>query len=265
MTINYAGSTALITGASAGLGAEFARQLAARGANLILVARRTDRLDALANELTAKHGVTVTALSADLTKHGAASAIAKQIAERGLDVSTLINNAGFGTHGAFKDSDAGRVSNEVALNVTALTELTQAFYPTLLKRGTGALVNVASTGAFQPVPLMAVYGATKAYVLSFTEALWFEAKDSGLRVLALCPGATETEFFDVAGDAARIGAFETPEKVVSLTLKTLDRPNAGPSIISGARSKVMAWSERLVSRRTVVNLSGSLSARPAKS
>jgi hypothetical protein len=264
MTINYAGSTALVTGASAGLGAEFARQLAARGANLILVARRTDRLEALADELTAKHGVSVTVLSADLAKHGAASALAKQVVERGLDVSTLINSAGFGTHGAFKDADADRVSNEVALNVGALTELTRAFYPNLLNHGTGALVNVASTGAFQPVPLMAVYGATKAYVLSFTEALWYESKDSGLRVLALCPGATETEFFDVAGEAARIGAFETPEKVVALTLKTLDRPNAGPSIISGARSKVMAWSERLVSRRTVVNLSGSLSARPAK-
>jgi short-subunit dehydrogenase len=264
MTINYAGSTALITGASAGLGAEFARELAARGANLILVARRTDRLDALASELTEKHKVTVTTLPADLAKPGAASALAQQIADRGLDVTTLINNAGFGTHGEFLTADPNRVSNEVALNVTALTDLTRAFYPMLVKHGTGALVNVASTAAFQPVPLMAVYAATKAYVLNFTEALWYEAKGSGLRVLALCPGATRTEFFEVAGENARIGDYQTAEQVVGLAIKTLDRPNAGPSIISGARNKITAWAERLVSRRALVGMSGTLSARPAR-
>lgn len=264
MTIDYKNSTALVTGASSGLGEEFAKRLAARGANLILVARRADRLESLAAELRAKYNVTVTPLSADLTKPNAASTLAAEVAARGLSVNTLINNAGFGTHGSFADADPARVSDEVTLNVTALTELTRVFYPELLKHANGALVNVASTAAFQPVPLMAVYAATKAYVLSFTEALWFEAKDSGLRVLALCPGATRTEFFDIAGENARIGAVQTSEEVVAVAMKTLDQRNAGPSVISGGRNKVLAWGERFVPRRSLVAMSGGLSARPSK-
>ncbi|MEJ1230140.1 MAG: SDR family oxidoreductase [Galbitalea sp.] len=197
--IDYRGSTVVITGASSGLGAEFAAQLAARGANLILVARRADRLEALGGDLEARHGVTVTPLPADLTAPGAASALAERVKKLGLPVHSLINNAGFGTHNLFQDEDADRIAQEVTLNVSAVVDLTKAFYPELLQHGSGVLVNVASTAAFQPIPRMAIYGASKAFVLSFTEALWYEARPSGLRVLALCPGATTTEFFDVAG------------------------------------------------------------------
>ena len=264
MTIDYKNSTALVTGASSGLGAEFARRLAARGANLILVARRADRLETLAAELRTQYGVTVTPVSADLGKPGAAAALHADIQKRGLTVNTLINNAGFGTHGAFKDADPARVSQEISLNVNTLAELTRAFYPELITSGNGALVNVASTAAFQPVPLMAVYAATKAFVLSFTEALWQEAKGSGLRVLTLCPGATKTEFFEIAGEDARIGEFQTSEQVVGLAMKVLDQRNGGPSVISGGRNKFLAWGERFVSRRRLVAMSGALSARPAR-
>jgi hypothetical protein len=147
--VDYRGSTVLITGASSGLGAEFARQLAARGANVVLVARRKDRLDALATELETAHGVTVTAIEADLTVPNAAAAVADRLDSLGLSVHSLINNAGFGTHNAFSDEDADQIHNEVTLNVTALVDLTKRFWPELIRGGSGVLVNVASAAAFQ--------------------------------------------------------------------------------------------------------------------
>ena len=260
MTLDYRGTTALITGASSGLGAEFARQLAARGANLVLVARRLERLDSLASELTASHGITATAVAADLAAPGAAADLHAALGERGIRISTLINNAGFGTRSRFENEDAGRIHEEISLNVTALVELTHVFYAQL-QAGHGALVTLASTAAYQPVPQMAVYGASKAFVLSFTEALWYENKDTGLSVLALSPGATRTEFFDVAGAGARVGDFEEPADVVGLALSTLDGKNPPPSVISGGRNRAMAIASTLAPRRTVVNLTGSMTDR----
>jgi uncharacterized protein len=256
--IDYPGSTVLITGASSGLGAEFAAQLAARRANLILVARRKDRLDALKSELETRHGITATVIAADLTVPDAASELAGRVATLGLPVHSLINNAGFGTHDAFSDEDAAQIHSEVTLNVTALVDLTKTFWPDLLAHGAGVLVNVASAAAFQPIPRMAIYGATKAFVLSFTEALWYEAKGSRLKVLALCPGATETEFFDTSGPGARIGNAAPPDAVVRLALKTLDRRNPPPSVIHGFGTRAQVWSERLISRRLLVTASGAL-------
>ncbi len=256
--IDYRGSTVVITGASSGLGAEFAAQLAARGANLILVARRADRLEALGGDLEARHGVTVTPLPADLTAPGAASALAERVKKLGLPVHSLINNAGFGTHNLFQDEDADRIAQEVTLNVSAVVDLTKAFYPELLQHGSGVLVNVASTAAFQPIPRMAIYGASKAFVLSFTEALWYEARPSGLRVLALCPGATTTEFFDVAGPEARIGGLQTSPQVVRAALRALDRRNPPPSIVSGRANAAQTVGERLIPRRALVSMVGLL-------
>jgi uncharacterized protein len=261
MPIDYRGTTALITGASSGLGDEFARQFAARGANLILVARRADRLETLAVELRAKHGITVTAIPADLAALGAAETLRDRVAELGLEVYTLVNSAGFGTKNRFENEDAARVREEVDVNVGAVVDVTHAFYPELLRHGNGALVNVSSTASFQPVPLMAVYAATKAFVLSFTEALWYEAKGSGLRVLALCPGATRTEFFDIAGEDARIGGLETAAQVVTTALRALDRRNPPPSVISGRANAAQAFAERFAPRRTVVSMAGKLSER----
>jgi short-subunit dehydrogenase len=254
--IDYRGSTVLVTGASSGLGAEFAAQLAARGANLILVARRADRLEALKTELAAKHGVTVTAIPADLTAAGAASTLAAKITKLGLPVHSLINNAGFGSHNLFEDEDATRVHEEVALNVAAVVDLTKAFYDELLRHGTGVLVNVASTAGFQPIPRMAVYGASKAFVLSFSEALWFEARPHGLKVIALCPGATETEFFDVAGPKARAGRVQSASTVVRTALRALDRRNPPPSVVTGFTNVAATIAERVMPRRALVSAAG---------
>jgi short-subunit dehydrogenase len=250
--IDYRGSTVLITGASSGLGAEFAAQLAARGANLILVARRADRLETLKSDLAAKHGVTVTAIPADLTAAGAASTLAAKITKLGLPVHSLINNAGFGSHNLFEDEDAARIREEVALNVAAVVDLTKAFYDELLRHGTGVLVNVASTAGFQPIPRMAVYGASKAFVLSFTEALWFEARPRGLKVIALCPGATETEFFDVAGPKARAGRVQSASTVVRTALRALDRRNPPPSVVTGFTNVAATIAERVMPRRALI-------------
>jgi short-subunit dehydrogenase len=258
--IEYRGSTVLITGASSGLGAEFARQLAARGANLVLVARRADRLEALKSVIESKHDVSATVVVADLAVAGAASALAAELTRRGLPVHSLINNAGFGSHNPFEQEDAGRISQEVALNVAAVVDLTKAFYDELLTHGSGVLINVASTAGFQPVPRMAVYGASKAFVLSFTEALWFEAKPSGLKVIALCPGATETEFFDVAGPEARTGRVQSAATVVRAALHALDRRNPPPSVVTGFTNVAATIAERVMPRRALVNSVGRLTS-----
>ncbi|MGX5682607.1 SDR family NAD(P)-dependent oxidoreductase [Schumannella luteola] len=260
MALPYTDSTVLITGASSGLGAEFARQLAARGADLVLVARRLDRLESLAADLRSG-GRTVEVVAADLAAPGAARALGAELESRGIRVDGLINNAGFATRNRFEDEHPERIHEEVALNVAALVDLTAEFYPQLQAAEHGILVNVASTAAYQPVPWMAVYGATKSFVLSFTEALWFENKLTRLRVLALSPGATRTEFFDVAGEEARVGAFQSAEEVVSLALRTLDGSNPPPSIVSGARNRATVVTSKLLSRRALVNVTGSLTSR----
>ncbi|UXM91379.1 SDR family NAD(P)-dependent oxidoreductase [Paenarthrobacter sp. JL.01a] len=253
MTMTYSGTTALITGASSGLGAEFARRFAARGSNLVLVARRVDRLEDLAQQLRSEHGVTVTVLPMDLGRAGVGAELFNELSGRGIAVDTLINNAGFGTHGALVEEDPAVIASEIALNVAALVDITRAFLPAMLTSGKGALVNVASTAAFQPIPGMAVYGATKAFVLSFTEALAHEAKDSGISVLALCPGATKTEFFEVLGSqSAAVGAMQTSAQVVETALKALDRKVTPGSVVSGWMNRVAAgFAQRLPRAVTV--------------
>ncbi|SEJ58533.1 hypothetical protein SAMN04487917_107184 [Arthrobacter sp. yr096] len=253
MTMTYSGTTALITGASSGLGAEFAGQFAARGSNLVLVARRVDRLEELAQELRSKHGVTVTVVPMDLGRPGVGSELFEEVAGLGITVETLINNAGFGTHSPFVEEDPDTVASEISLNVAALVDITRAFLPDMLSSGKGALVNVASTAAFQPIPGMAVYGATKAFVLSFTEAVAHETKDSGLNVLALCPGATRTEFFDVlGGDSAAVGKMQTSGQVVGTAIKALDRKDTPGSVVSGWVNRVAAgFAQRLPRAVTV--------------
>ncbi|MEV6581838.1 SDR family oxidoreductase [Streptomyces sp. NPDC051582] len=254
--VDYRGRTTLITGASSGLGAEFARQLAARGSDLVLVARREERLKALAAELSAAHGVTAEPIVMDLAVDGCGELLAAEVERRGITVSSLVNNAGFGTHGPFHEEDPRRVRQEVALDVTAVVDISRAFIGPLRSRGEGVLVNLASAAAYQPVPNMAVYGASKAFVLSFTEALWQESRGTGLRVMALSPGATKTEFFDVVGteDAASGTKMQTSEEVVRTALKALDRRNPPPSVVSGALNKIMTLSGRFASRRTVVRI-----------
>ena len=244
----------LITGASAGLGAEFARQLAKRGQRLVLAARRKDRLDALAAEVGNARTVEI-----DLSEPGATARLVADVEAAGETIETLINNAGFGLRGRFVDLDAAREREMIDLNCGALTDLCRAVVPGMIERRRGAILNVASTAAFQPGPKMAVYFATKAYVLSFTEALHEELKPHGIKVSALCPGPTRTEFGDVAG-IKTLGQFERLSMdagpVVRAGLEGLDANKA--VVIPGATNKIGAWSTRFAPRSVVRRIAGSL-------
>ncbi|HEX7307264.1 SDR family oxidoreductase [Lentzea sp.] len=257
MTIDYRGARVLVTGASAGIGAQFARELARRGADLVLVARRAERLEALAAELK---GVEVTVLPCDLTEPGAVAKLATELRQRDLKLTGLINNAGFGTYGPFAEEDVERLRTEIALDISAVVELSRTFVDELVE-ARGILVNVASLAAYHPVPKMAVYGAAKAFVLNFTEALWSEHRGAGLKVLALSPGATSTEFFDVAGEQASAGARRVPpELVVETALRTLDKRNPPPSIAVGRANRLMLSAGRLLGRRQAAVMMGAVTA-----
>jgi short-subunit dehydrogenase len=236
---HYQGKLAVVTGASSGIGEAYAKELAARGCHVVLVARSKEKLEALAGEIKRKHGVQTYALPIDLSKAGAPRHLAELIAELGLTVDILINNAGFGTHGRFEDIDPEREQEEIMLNTAALVDLTHRFLPTMLERKDGIVVNVASMAAFAPCAYLSVYGATKAFVLSFSEALWAETRGSGVRVMALCPGATETGFFDVVGSREMVtrSTLSTPENVVRAGFRGIDR---GSSYIIDGRNNYMA-------------------------
>ncbi|KJE25211.1 short-chain dehydrogenase of unknown substrate specificity [Frankia torreyi] len=247
------GQTALITGASTGIGAVFARALAARGADVVLVARDPDRLQAVADQIVGDHGVRAQIVAVDLGDPGAADVVAERVAAAGGRVDLLVNNAGFGAYGDLVGADPVRLADLVRLNCVAVVALTARFLPAMVARGQGAVVNVASTAAFQPLPHMAVYGASKAFVLSFSEALWAETRSAGVRVLALCPGATETPFFDVLGTRdSVVGAVRTPEQVVAAALRALQRGR--PVAIDGRRNALLARGGRLLPRRMLVRI-----------
>lgn len=245
---------ALITGASAGLGVEFARQLAARGHRLVLAARRKDRLEALAAELGKARVVAI-----DLGEPGAAGRLVADVEQAGESVDLLVNNAGFGLWGKFEAQDPARLSGMIDLNVRALTDLARAVVPAMIARQSGAILNLASTAAFQPGPGMAVYFATKAYVLSFSEALHEELKPHGIKVSALCPGPTRTEFGEVAGFAGgkvfnRLG-MDSPT-VAALGLEALERNRA--IRVTGAANRIAAASTRFVPRAVLRKIVASL-------
>ncbi len=243
----------LITGASAGLGAEFARQCARRGEELVLVARRRGLLEDLAAEVGKAH-----VIAADLSAPEAPRRLLKEVEGRGLTVATLINNAGFGLIGRFADLPLDRQRQILDLNVAALTELTHLVLPAMKARGRGGILNLASTAAFQPGPGFAVYFASKAFVLSFTEALHQELKGTGIKVSALCPGPTSTEFGAVAG--FRDNRFDrlsaSASSVVAAGLRGLDRNRA--VVVPGLTNKIGAQSSRLLPRAAMRRIVASL-------
>ena len=245
---------ALITGASAGLGVEFARQLSKRGHHLVLAARRKDRLDALARELGNARAVAI-----DLSKASAAAKLMADLEAAGEEVEILVNNAGFGLIGRFAELDSKRERQMIDLNVGALADLCRAIAPGMIERKSGAILNVASTAAFQPGPKMAVYFATKAFVLSFTEALHEELKPHGIKVSCLCPGPTRTEFGDVAGFGGN-GAFDKlameAAEVVESGLKGMDRNRA--VVVPGLINKIVAVSTRFTPRSVVRKIAGAI-------
>lgn len=252
---------ALITGASSGIGRAFALALTARGYDAIVVARRRERLDALAAEIgTTTPAATVHVIELDLTQPSAAQQVADVAASRGLAVQLLVNDAGFGTHGRFVELDAKREVDEIQLNCVTLVALTHAFLAGMVERGRGGVINVASTAALQPVPYMAVYGATKAFVLSFSLALHEEVRGRGVTVTALCPGATATEFFDVAGRGALAGASQngmrSPAAVVTTALTAFERKR--PLAIDGWRNQALALLVRVAPRPLVIAIGARL-------
>lgn len=250
----------LITGASAGLGAEYARRFAALGHDLVLVARRREALERLAAELRAAHGIDVTVLALDLATPSAGADLAAATEAAGITVDVLVNNAGFGTHGDLVDADPQRLAAEIQLNCSTLVDLTARYLPAMRRRGKGSIVNIASTAGFQPVPHMAVYGATKAFVLSFSEALWAEEKPHGIRVLAVCPGATDTEFFDTAGESAAVGKKRSADQVVERTIRELS--SSKPSFVDGPANVIAArLLNRITPRRLLIQATGRLMSK----
>lgn len=190
--IDHERETVLVTGASSGIRAEFARAIGARGSSLVLVARRADRLDALAAELRAAHNVKVDVIPLDLAVEAPGEHLLEATAGRGLMVTSVVNNAGAGIWERFADTDQAMLRQVVAVNAAAVMDISRAFLPGMLGRGRGYLLNVTSLAAYASFPMQGVYSATKAFVLSFTEAVWAETRGSGVRVFALAPGVTET-------------------------------------------------------------------------
>ncbi|MCB1263641.1 MAG: SDR family oxidoreductase [Mycobacterium sp.] len=251
--MKLANQTALITGASGGIGEEFARQFAQRGANLILVARRADKLDQLRNELLERSSaLTIDVVTADLSVPGSAAELAAKVDVLGRRVDILVNNAGVGQHGEFVEQDRAANASQVQLNCVTLVELTALYLPAMTRAGHGLVINVASTAGFQPTPGMAVYGATKAFVLSFTEALWQETKSTGVRIFALCPGATETEFFARTGEEFLTRGRQTSQQVVDVAMAAIDKST--PTVISGLRNAILANGYRIAPRRVMLEV-----------
>jgi uncharacterized protein len=253
--------TVLITGASSGIGRELARLYAADGARLVLVARSQDRLRELAGELAAKYGAEAQVVPTDLSRPASPGELVEALAQRHIEVDVLVNNAGFGAHGSIAELGADRQVEMIDVNVAALTQLTALLLPGMLERRRGAILNVASTAAFQPGPNQAAYCATKAYVLSFTEALAEEVRGSGVRVSCLAPGATDTGFASQAGmagtrlfrrgvmDAARVARAGHDGLRQGKTL-----------VVPGMRNRILAFAVRLSPRALVTKVSAYLQA-----
>ncbi|AHH18479.1 putative oxidoreductase, SDR family [Nocardia nova SH22a] len=231
---------AVVTGASSGLGRGFATRFADRGYDLVLIARRRTRLEELAAELRAAYGVTALPLDYDLAQAGAPAAIAQHLADNDIRPDALVNCAGFGTAALFVTEAADRIEQEIAVDVTAPTLLARLLLPDLLRAPRGVLLMVSSTASHQPIPSIAVYAACKAYLTSLSAAIWQETRGSDLRVLALCPGPTETEFFSAAGsERFKVGRVAGVDEVLDAAFRAIDRGDA-PVVTVGLRNRLQA-------------------------
>ena len=248
----YADHWALVTGASSGIGAEFARQLAARGMHLILSARREPLLTQLAAELHQAHGTKSEIIVADLSNSAEPSRLLEEVRKRGLTIELLVNNAGFGYVAQIESTDVARVLEMIRVNISTLTELTYGVLPEMLARGHGGIINVSSVAAFQPVGHMGAYAASKAYVLHFSEALWAESYSHGVTITSLCPGTTRTGFFDVSGVPGWLEKHSAQDvkPVVRAALKALEKRRQ--YVVSGWKNYILALLVRIATRATVV-------------
>jgi uncharacterized protein len=253
-------NTALITGASSGIGEAFARKLTALGRNVFLVSRTEDKLIAVCNELGRTKSVRAQYMALDLREADAPAKLFAEIEKRGLIVDLLVNNAGFGAMGDFAQLDLQRQLEMIDLNIKAVVDLTYRFLQPMRQRAQGSIINVASTAGFQPVPFMATYSATKSFLLNFTEALWEENRTYGVHVMALCPGVTDTNFFAASQmDRPPMRVAQSPEDVVDAALRGLSRKKR--LVISGWTNFFMIEAERFVPRSLIVRVAGK-SLRP---
>ncbi len=252
MKPQLSGKWALVTGASSGIGEEFANQLAARKMNLILTARREDRLQQLAEKLQKQHGTKTVVLPADLVKPEELNRLVDEVRSLTDPVTLVVNNAGFGEISTIENSDLQKLIDIVQVNISVVTRLTYEFLPEMISRNDGGVINVSSVTAFQPVPYMGVYSASKAYVLHLSEALWAELYETDVRIMALCPGTTRTEFFDKAGVTSWLSKnfAHTPSQVVRKALLFYERSH--PFCIPGIKNWLVAWITKFVRRRRVV-------------
>jgi len=246
--------TALITGASSGIGEAFAEAYAKQGLDLVLVARSKDKLEAIAARLAKTYGRRIEVITADLSQPQPGAALLKQVQALGLGIDVLVNNAGFGIASNFNEAEPARQREMIALNVSAVVDLAQTFLAAMLERGSGAIINIASVAGFQPTPYMTVYGATKAFVLSFSEGLWAEYRKKGIAVLAVCPGPVDTGFFAATGNPALRkaipdGTVLSAETVVAVSLKALAQGRS--FVVPGALIKFSSLLPRLLPRKTV--------------
>ena len=253
----WAGKWALVTGASAGIGRALAEQLAAGGANLVLTARRRDRLEELASILRQKRGIKTEVFVADLANPGAPDQIRTFTQAKNLEIELLINNAGFGSYGALHQSDLTRQLEMIQVNCSAVVHLTRLYLPEMLAHGHGDILIVASIAAFQAVPYISTYAATKAFDLLFAEGIAEEVRRHGVHVCALCPGSTTTEFREVAGQPEHTfrGA-ETAEKVARVGLRALAQGKS--SVISGLKNKLSVEGQRLAPRSMVIRVAAGM-------
>lgn len=241
---------ALVTGASSGIGEAFAKALAARGYDLVLVARRQDRLDQLSEDLEARHEIACTTVSFDLSVPHPGARLRALVDG---DVDLLINAAGFAVQGPFVDGDADEFARVLAVDIGSVVDLCHAFLPEMIRRRRGAIMNVSSTTAYQPVPTLAVYAAAKAFVVSFSQSLWYETRRHGVTVFSFAPGPTQTEFFDVIGETATaVGRMQSADQVAAAGLRALDRRCPPPSAVSGVGNSITAALARLVPRRVLM-------------
>lgn len=253
----WAGRWALVTGASAGIGRALAEQLAAGGANLVLTARRRDRLEELASKLRAAHSIKTEVHATDLGQPNAPAEIRAFTQSKGLEIELLINNAGFGAYGPLHESDLARQLEMIQVNCSAVVHLTRFYLPEMVARGHGEILIVASVAAFQAVPYISTYAATKAFDLLFAEGVAEEVRRYGVHVCALCPGSTTTEFREVAGQPERTfrGA-ETAEKVARVGLRALAEGKS--SVISGLKNKLSVEGQRLAPRSLVTRVAAGM-------
>lgn len=260
---DYQHKTALITGASSGIGEGFARELAKRGMNLILAARTTAKLEQLAKELSNQHGIAAHALTVDLSKPEATALVQAYVTEHALTIDLLVNNAGFLTFGLFEKNDPATEQNEIQVNVASLVAMTHAFLPGMLERQRGGIINVSSLAGFQPIPYMAVYAATKAFIISFSVALAEEVYERGVTVVGLCPGTTTTELFKRAvADSFNMGSPRSVEQVVATGLRALDKKKS--LVVDGFKNRMLSLGPRLVPHWYTARCAGAMVMPPQK-